>query len=196
MKAAKINLEIPQGRTFSQVLRWGQSRLAYRQIQGATKAAPCVIHAPGHGLPDGWPFRISDCRGMEELNADRHYRATVIDEDHIELNDVNAVSFGAYGGGGILTYNMPVDLAAIQSAAMQVRKQINSSEVLLSLTTGNGGIVLDNVEKTVTLQAGAVQTAALSWLEGVYDVETTSAGGIVLPLAYGAVKVLREVTRP
>lgn len=195
MKAAKINLEIPQGRTFSQVLRWGQSRLAYRQIQAATKAAPCVLTANSHGVPDGWSFRISDCRGMAELNADRYYRATVLDDDHIELNDVNAVSFATYTGSGIITYNMPVDLAAISGAAMQVRKSISSPDVLLSLTTDNGGIVIDEVANTITIQASAVQTAEISWSEGVYDIETTSPGGIVLPLAYGAVKVVREVTR-
>lgn len=154
-----------------------------------------MLTVNGHGLPDGWSFRISDCRGMTELNADRYYRATVLDGDHIELNDVNAASFGAYSGGGILAYNMPVDLTAIESAAMQVRKSITSDEVLLTLSTSNGGIVIDPAGNTITLQAGAMQTAGLTWTEGIYDVETTSSGGIVLPLAYGSVKVIREVTR-
>lgn len=201
-KAAKINLEIPQGRTFSKVLRWGQPRLAYRQIATASQAAPCILgtSAP-HGLPDGWLFQVSNAKGMTELNsqqtpdeAPRLYQATVIDPATIEINDLNAAGFKPYQGGGIITYNMPVDLDGF-TAAMQVRARIDSAETLLSFTTANGRIVLDNTGKTITLQLSAVDSAALAWTEGVWDLELISSGGIVSPVAYGSVKVIKEVTR-
>lgn len=195
VKAAKINLEIPQGRTFSKVLRWGQPRLAYRQISAATRAAPCVLSVTGHGIPDGYLFKISDVRGMTELNSDeRLYAATVLGPDQIELNDVNASSFTAYSGGGVITYNLPVDLTGY-TAEMQVRASVTSAEPLLTLSTTNGGIVIDPVANTITLQATAMQTAGITWESGVYDVEMRSAGGIVTALAAGAVKVIKEITR-
>jgi len=201
--AAKVNLEIPQGRTFSKVLRWGQPRLAYRQIASASQAAPCIIEtATSHSIPDGWMFSVSNARGMADLNSAndddgnllRTYQATVIDPTTIEINALNTAGFKPYQGAGIITYNMPVDLAGYAAAA-QIRSRIDSAEVLLSLTTENGGIVLDNTAKTITLQAGAVQTAAIDWLTGVWDLELTSGGGLVYPVAAGSVKVFREVTR-
>jgi hypothetical protein len=202
-KAARVDLHIPQGRTFSKVLRWGQPRLAYRQIQAATQAAPCVLTTSSpHGIPDGWLFSISNARGMLELNSpldadgapQRSAQATVIDPTTIEVNDLNAAGFKPYAGGGIITYNMPVDLTGF-SAAAQVRETIDSEIVLLSLTTDNGGIVLDPVAATITLQATALQTAAIDWIEGVWDLELTSGGGVVSPVAAGRVKVIPEVTR-
>lgn len=202
MKAAKVLLEIPQGRTFSKVLRWGQPRLAYREIASASRAAPCiVVTAVPHDLPDGWTFRIDNARGMTELNSIQYegdkltlYDATVIDTTTIEINSLNAAGFQAYAGGGIITYNMPVDLAGMTAAA-QVRPRVDSTEILLSLTTENGGIVLDNVGKTITLQISAIDTAAITWVSGVWDLELTSAGGIVTPVVGGIVKVCPEVTR-
>jgi hypothetical protein len=202
-KAVKVNLEIEQGRTFSQTIAPSQSRFAYRQIQAATQAAPCIIttSAP-HGLPDGWLFAISDAKGMVELNSPQdedcrplpNYSAIVIDEATLELNDLNASAFRPYSGGGIITYKLPMDLSGFTAAA-QVRKTIDSEEVLLSLTTENGGIVIDEADATITLQATAVQTAAIDWLDGVWDLEITSADGIVTAVAAGSVKVIREVTR-
>ena len=194
-KAAKINLEICQGRTFSKTLRWGQPRRSYRQITGATQAAPCVLTVPQHDVPEGWAFRVSDVRGMEELNQDRYYTATVIDADTIELNDVNAASFRPYGGGGIVTYNTPVNLTGY-TGRMQARPSVDSSEVLLDLDTSNSGIVIDETASAITIQIPALDTAAIDWLEAVYDIEMVSPGGKVELLAFGAVKVVQEVTRP
>lgn len=193
-KAAKINLEIQQGRTFLKTLRWGEPRRQYRQIQAATQAAPCVLTVTGHGMPDEWAFRISNCKGMTELNADRYYQATVVDEDHIELNEVISSGFRAYQGGGIIAYNSPVNLDGY-TAKMQVRKRVESTEVLIELSTDNGRIVLDDESKTINLQITALDTAEIAWTSGVYDLELTATGGKVELLAFGNVQVTREVTR-
>lgn len=203
MEAAKVHLKIPQGRTFSKVLRWGQPRLAYRQIASASQAAPCIlVTSVPHGIPDGWPFQVSNAKGMAELNSVQFegdtlklYDATVIDTTTIEINALNAAGFQPYTSGGIITYNVPVDLAAVVSAAAQFRPRIDSDEILLSLTTASGGIILDPSAQTITLQATAVQTAAFDWLDAVWDLEASFAGGIVRGVAYGDAVVCREVTR-
>lgn len=201
--ACRILLEIPQGRTFSEPLRWAQKRLAYRQIQAVAAAAPCVLTTTlPHGVPEGWPITVSGAKGMTEINSvqldgeePRIYEATVIDATNIEINDVDASAFRAYTGGGVLRYNVPMDLSAFTNAEMQVRPRVDSSEILLGFSTTDGSIVFDNTAKTITLSKSAVLTAALTWLTGVWDMEAFSSGGIVTPVAYGDIAVIREVTR-
>jgi nicotinate-nucleotide pyrophosphorylase len=65
--------------------------------------------------------------------------------------------------------------------------------VLLTLTTENGGITLDNVAKTITLFIDAATTAALTWKTGVYDLEMVS-GADVTELYSGKITVTFEVT--
>lgn len=207
-KPAKVNLVIPRGRTFSKVLRWGQPRLAYRVIESVSQSAPCALETEvAHDMPDGWPFAIANAKGMTDINSPnqkdentgkvrytQNHIATRLSNTGIEINDLISSGFRPYTGGGILIYKIPVDLDGFTAAA-QVRASVESTEILLSLTTENGGIVLNNVTKTITLQRPAAITAELEWTDGVWDLEVTSAGGIVTPVAYGSVTVVPEVTR-
>jgi hypothetical protein len=88
----------------------------------------------------------------------------------------------------------PVDLTGC-SARMQVRQPLDSSVVLLELTTGNGRIALGGAAGTVELSMTAADTAALTWPYGVYDLEIVHPGGDVRRLLAGKVKVVLEVTR-
>lgn len=65
---------------------------------------------------------------------------------------------------------------------------------LMSLTTENGRITLDNTTKTITLTISADDTAAITWKKGIYDLELESSAGIVTALMFGAVTVTKEVT--
>jgi hypothetical protein len=192
--AAKIPITICQGATFRKVYRWGQSLLTYKPITGAIKAAPCVITAVGHGLPDGWPFRIESVRGMVQLNRAEPYVAKVLTADTIELNDTNALDFDAYQGGGTVVYNTPVDLAGFTARA-QIRASQSATAPILSLTTENGGIAIDNTAKTITLQLTPTQTAALDFTSAVYDLELLSGTGDVSRIAFGNVTLSAEITR-
>ena len=89
---------------------------------------------------------------------------------------------------------VPVDLTGC-SARMQVRSVVTSGAVLLELTTGNGRIALGGLDGTLTLQLTAAETEALTWRNGVYDLELVHPGGQVRRLAEGSVKVKPEVTR-
>lgn len=82
---------------------------------------------------------------------------------------------------------------------MQVRSDIDSPDVLLELTTENGGMTLGATPGEIALTQGATRTArgVLDWESGVYDVEIEHPGGPdeVTRFAEGAVVVRREVTR-
>lgn len=65
---------------------------------------------------------------------------------------------------------------------------------LLRLDTTNARIAIDTVNYTITLTIAATDTAAIPWLQGVYDLEMVSAGGVVTALLSGNISVSQEVT--
>lgn len=197
--AANKNLTIQQGKTFSLVLRWEAPPIVYKAITAAQQSAPLRLTVPGHGVPDGWRVVLTGMKGMTEANAvandvkTKDYHAvTVVDANTVELNEIDASGFRAYTSGGHMQYNSPVDLAGF-TARMTVKDKIGGN-TLLSLTTANGGIAIDNTARTITLLVSATDTAALTWKKGVYDLELVSAGGVVTALIAGTVTVTQEVT--
>ena len=88
----------------------------------------------------------------------------------------------------------PIDLTGC-SARMQVRPEIDSPAVLMELTTSNGRITLGGTAGTVDLFISAVDTAAITWDSGVWDIEILHPGDDVTRLAQGTVIVSPEVTR-
>lgn len=89
---------------------------------------------------------------------------------------------------------LAVDLTGC-TARMQIRDKVTSAEVLVSLTTENGGIELGGTAGTVRRLMTAAATAALDWQTGVYDLEIQFADGTVRRLLSGSVVVSPEVTR-
>jgi hypothetical protein len=202
MSCARQDFTIAKGKTFSRVLRWETEPFVYKAISAITKAAPAVVTATAHGVPDGWRVAIVSVLGMTEINAlndpplESDFRkAKVLTGDTIELNAVNSAGFTVYAAvSGFVQYYTPVDLAGF-SARMQIRQSLTATTFLLELTTVNGRIALDNALKTITLTVSAVDTAALTWKTGVYDLELVSPGGVVTQLLSGTVMVTEEATK-
>lgn len=89
---------------------------------------------------------------------------------------------------------VPVDLTGC-TARMQIRPSVDSSDVLLELTTANNRIVLGGVDGTINLLLTAAETSAITWLAGTYDLEIIMSTGKIRRLMYGGVSVSKEVTR-
>lgn len=104
--------------------------------------------------------------------------------------------------GATFTYNLiwkdsdgsPIDLTGY-TARMQVRKNYNTSDTLLDLTTENGAITLGGSLGTIAVVGAADDTSAIDARTGVYDLELVSAGGTVTRLIEGKVTINPEVTR-
>ena len=77
---------------------------------------------------------------------------------------------------------------------MQIRQNVSSDTILVTLTTENGGITLGGVLGTIQLTMTATDTAAITWSDGEYDLELVN-GAYVKRLLRGKVKVTKEVTR-
>jgi len=192
----KLNFKIYQGSTFNEVLRWETSTKVYKQISGITKSAPIeVTTSTAHDIPNGWCAKITNVVGMKEINSDSVYhQITSTGGSTFQINAINAIGYTDYTSGGVVEYNEPVDLAGY-TARMQVRGKITDTEVLVTLTTENGGVEIDNVNKTISLLISATDTAAFTFPSGVYSLELVSSTGVVTPFINGTVSLVQEVTR-
>lgn len=190
----KLNFKMYQGSTFREVLRWESSTKVYKPITGITKSAPIEISCVGNEIPEGWRVKITNVAGMVEINSeDKYHVATDVLTDSFKINAVNAVGYKDYVSGGIVEYNQPVDLTGV-TARMQLRPSLDSSEVILELTTENGGILVANADKTISLLVSATATAALTFSSAVYSLELIKAGEVT-PFINGTITLVPEVTR-
>lgn len=199
MSAANYDLVIEQGKTFTRVLRWEIAPVVYKAITAITKGAPTQITSTAHGLPNNWRAAIVSVQGMTQINAlgvpprlSDYHRMSVVDANTLLVNDINSAEYSTYASGGFLQYNTPAPLAGY-IARMSIKDRVGGTE-LLRLDTTNGRIALDAVNFTITLTVDAATTAALAWVQGVYDLEMESAGGVVTAIVQGNVTVTPEVT--
>jgi hypothetical protein len=190
----KVNFKMYQGATFKEVLRWESSTKAYAPITGITKAAPMVITSTDHGIPVGWRGKITNVVGMKEVNSTEVYH-TVTDttSNTLTINAINSLGFTDYTSGGVFEYNVPTSLSG-KTARMQVRSKLEDTATILELTTENGGIVIDNALKTITIVVSATATAALTFTSAVYSLELIE-GSEVIPFIYGSITLSKEITR-
>lgn len=191
MQPAKLDLHIVQGSTLRDTLRLMQPRYEYRPIT-ALGGSPLRLTVD-HGLPGNWLAWAEGVSGMPAVNRSQReppHRVTVVDEATLEINSLSA--FNLNPSGGQLIYKPPVDLAGA-TARMQVRAGLGGA-VLLELTTENDGLAITG-PGTLTRTLSATATAALTWTDGVYDLEVEYADGTVQRYLQGAVTVSREVTK-
>jgi hypothetical protein len=198
MPATLQDLVIEQGKTFVRVVRWETTPIVYKPITAIPQTAPATLTVTGHGVPDGWKVAVIDVKGMTDINAinspplpSDYHRATVVDVNTIQLNDISAGSFKPYKSGGSIMYYTPTSLTGF-TGRMTIKDRIGGT-ALATLLNGVG-VVVDSSAKTITITIDAVTTAAYTWTSGVYDLELVSAGGVVTALLSGNVTVTDEVT--
>lgn len=80
------------------------------------------------------------------------------------------------------------------TARMQIRTEIDSEDVVISLTTENGRISLGGESGTITLTLLASLTEDIT-TDGVYDIEIIDAENRVFRVLKGKIKLEPEVTR-
>ncbi len=88
----------------------------------------------------------------------------------------------------------PIDITGYD-ARLQVRSEKESDVVLLELNVSNGGIILGDAAGTIELFISSSDTEALTWTQGVYDLELITDTGKVIRFIEGAICVSLEVTR-
>lgn len=71
----------------------------YGDVEGATKASPCVVTSTAHGLATGDKIRIASVVGMVELNQNE-YTIVKVDADSFQLAGTDSSSYTTYSSGG------------------------------------------------------------------------------------------------
>jgi len=173
MQPACQPLSIVPGTTYRDTVRLMQPVFAYRNIT-AISGAPVQVTVPAHGLTDAWPVWVRGVQRMPALNAEpvrQHpHRASVIDANTLEINDLSAA--GLLPVGGELVYKLPIDLTGAQVA---MRFELDGVEVL-ALTLGAG--LAQPSPGTITRELTAAQTALLvgDWR---YTLDVTFSDGSI-----------------
>lgn len=181
------------GETFQPILRWGSEVLISKPITAISQAAPAVVTAVGHAVPDGWRVSVVSAKGMTQINAKEFpprgtdwQKATVLTADTVQLNRVNSADYTAYSSGGFLVYNTPVTLAGM-TGVFTIRDAPLTGTVLATLTsTPAAGLTLNDTTKQIL---PVLATAALTWNTGYYDLELTDSGGKVTQLLTGVITI-------
>ena len=200
--ALQHDIELRRGATFVLPVRWETTPWLYAAIASISLTAPVAITSAAHTIPDGWNVAVVDAKGLTQLNAKNNppkasdmRRATVVSATQIQFNEISAAAFGKHqAGSGYLAWLTPHTLTGY-TARMQIKDRVGGA-VLLSLTTENGGITLDDAGKVIEITITAEQSEAFAWTSAVYDLELVSAAGKVTPLLEGAASVSGEVTTP
>lgn len=206
---AKIeNLTLQQGDTQPLVVYCEVEPIVYKAITAIEATAPVRITAPGHGLVTGWRCAVTNVKGMTEINGEAnslkagdYHRATILDANTIEFNDVNGAGFKPYTSGGFVQYNTPRDLTGC-AGRLQIRNKKGGGTVLFSMTTENGMIAIDPATSSVTLYFDAISFETVTWRKGYYDLElykTVTRGAATVESVYtpieGAVTLDADTTR-
>ena len=195
---AKLNYRVYQGSTFQEIYRWESQTKVYETLTNISKSAPCIITTQSNTqIPVGWRIRVTGVLGMKEINTpseDNWHIATYISGTEITLNQINSIGYTTYTSGGIIEYNDPVPLAGL-NARMQIREDVDSTTVIHEATTQNGGIVIDQTYKTITLTIPASITQDFEFETAVYSMELYTAAGIVTPFISGNLTLIKEITR-
>lgn len=197
MTDATYTLEIVRGQANAWTFGLGQSgQYRYAAISAATQAAPCVLTAASHGVPEGWVYTVEGARGMTALNRPEYSLAKVLDPDRLEINDLNTTNAPPYSGGGVIRYEVPMDLSDVVAARAQLRAGVGVAAALLTLTLEPGeGLSLDVQRSAVELEVSEAQATALAVESGVWDLELlTAAGAVIKPLRLSRFVVLPEAT--
>lgn len=90
---------------------------------------------------------------------------------------------------------IPVDLTSC-TARMQIRRRVNDTEILDSLTTENGRLIIYNaVEGRIQIDIPSTVSTAYSFNSGVYDLEIVFPTGPIYRIMEGSIAAIPEVTR-
>ena len=200
MTAQTFNLSIARGKTLEQVMLYSYPYLTYRPISALLTSAPVRFTVANHGIPENWPIRVQGVTSPVQLNTEegKFVQAFIVDENTIELNALDASTWGSFEVSGHIVFKTPVALSG-WVFRMQVRTSVGG-DILLSLSSdpadgADGNILVDTEQSSFTLILPAEITAAIEWKGGVYDIEAIRPDGSVVSfIAPSPITVEPEIT--
>lgn len=178
-------INIIKGSTYKDTIRWASSECVFVSAT-LNVGAPATFTVVDHELVDGWQVNILH---SDFINPNDSFPISVIDSTTLSIKCLDATKF--MPGNVVIKYNKPVDLSGYE-ARMQFRDSYDSP-VLLELTSQNGDIVIDDINKTIVRTIKASETEIIDWTKAIFDMEMFS-GDYVIKIDSGKAKISREVT--
>lgn len=179
---SKLNLKVRQGSMFKKVLRWETEPFIYKPITSIGSTAPCALHVPGHGLLQSQLFAIQNAQGLVDLNEKAEditqwHRAHVVDDDHIEINRVNALAFKAHTPNtGVIKYRTVVDLTGY-TARLTLRERMGGV-ILHTMTSADPEeITLDPATGLVSFVFSSEASKLWTWRKAVFELDLIDVTG-------------------
>jgi hypothetical protein len=80
------------------------------------------------------------------------------------------------------------------TAKAQVRATYGAAVALMDASTANGQITINAPGGIVMINVPQATTEAMNWTSGVWDLEITSAGGVIDRIVEGFASLSQEVT--
>ena len=196
---SRHDIDVVRGKTVSRIIRLEIAPFIYKDITAIEQSAPVLITAPGHELPEGWRVAVVGVRGMRQINARNDpprlsdwHKATIVNSNQIQLNDVAAVGYNAYTTGGVLKFATPMDWTGF-SARIDVR---TPGGTLLDTLTDADHIQFDIPNSTILYTFPASMTEV--WEEPYVDYElemrSADAEPVVIAPASGRIRLRDETT--
>lgn len=158
--------KLRKGQSTNFVFRWLDPAYIYKAITGVQQTAPVRLDVVGHGITDGNYFAVTGVKGGgSQLNGDPdkirdYHKASVVDVDTIEINEINAAAWAAWESGGHIQYRAPINLTGC-TAEGQIRENEDSTIVLKTFSTTEGSIIIDPLEGLVTIVFDPTKTDGL-----------------------------------
>lgn len=138
-------------------------------ITGATKANPCVVTAPSHGLSNGDQVKIDNVQGMTELNG-KIYKVKNVTANTVELTNtdnenINSSSYTTYLEGGELRKMVTVitGLSHLNGETVTVQTDGGIPAAQTTYTVSGGQITLQ--AKAAVVHVGLAYTGKLRLLK-------------------------------
>lgn len=192
MKPASDTINILRGVTWQRVARWLSGDRVHKPVTNIVLGTPTLLTVPAHGITgaETMPVWITDVVGPRQLNNSADgcgtpVWATVVDTNTVSI-DVDSGSLQRYVSGGVLTYNLPVDLT-LYHATETIQSTPDATTPIIALTD-TSGIAL-GADGTITRTLTAAQTTALALATAWHKLELTAPDGTVTRLLEGAAYV-------
>lgn len=192
----QIHLHVEQGVNFEHTFQWLAGGVFMAPIEDIEEGYPTIMTVTGHGLNSitPHPIIISGCEGLPHVNSTNLSipLCTRIDDDTFSVPLTSAGDIWVPGHGEI-TYHIPTDIEN-WTAVMVIRKSWFANTAIHTMTTENGGIVLNHLDGSIQLLIPKTDTAAFTFKHATYDVDLTSPAGNETRVFRGPITNHREVS--
>jgi hypothetical protein len=190
-------LFIEQGVDFIHEFLWLGAGKFIAPIEHIEVGYPTIITVTNHGLntlQSPQPIIISGVDGCPDLNSEATEieSGIYLDDDHFSM-PVSTVADVWVPGTGEITYHKPTDLTGY-TGEMKIRKNWYSDEVIHTISTALGTMILIPETGGITLNISAADTALFDFVGAVYDVDL-ELNGFWTRVFRGPVTLLTEITR-